>query len=492
MDPGRSSTGATHQHFDARTEQTDQQGNVASYSGREEPPKLPDTINPRLLDLGNLYNSMAEPQPHQSRNCRPPPYLLNTAAYIDPTTPSLNDHEMQMGEVFMPQPTQPSSHAFPPQEQVDYWQPTIDADQSARELARTLDEGRVSEDISGTDPIPGSNTYANRYILPNSNASAYGYNMPHSAFSAPVVFGQGSQMAPHINNGANLYVTNYDAWSKQSQPQATANASIFDANAKEAGPLGPSAEISYNSLGHHVIQLQQPSIKSSPFTPSSFNAPVKWPGVQDQAFPFYFARSTHYPDLPQQYHPQDIVGLPCLPSDVSNIVMPSPIDTYQDMTASSTELGFPQGTKPSDHYASDVSWPTYSPLIVTAQSPRSYSNTQNAILSPISCINQHRIKDVDQIIAQTSNIVPEQRHRSRRDYSTKPSKPGVDLSNIHQYIDPATEREHRKIRKRTRNVEGKVDRACVVCKINNRKVLVTVLHSTLSILLIHFAVRSLK
>jgi hypothetical protein len=466
MEQGQCSLSASHQHYNTRTDQAGEEVNIAPPFGTVYPLEdLSSLISSQLPNLGNPYSSMATLQLEHFADCTPPSYMLNTTAYIDPTIFSPSYHATQIGEVPHQQLATSPSHASKPQEQMN-WHHTTRDDLPAGELTQMIKEGHVFEDLSEINSTHDSYTYVNRYILADTGTSTYGSNVAYDTFGAPAAFDQDSQMTSIIHDEADSYGMNYNAESRQLPSHVTCGSSV------EPSLLISCDKFLYSNPGHQLVNSQE-VLPSRSF---SFNVATGLPGTGEQALPFCSLETAEHTNFSHKSYTQDPVRLSYPPQMNPYTSMPSDVNGYHKMAAQSDQLEFHQGTRPPDHHAIERSFPIHPSSPVDAQFASSHKDTHNEIAVSAFSTHQLAIKDASHKASQASTYLPEQRHGHKKNRVTKPSNnTGADLSKMYQYINPVIDRERRAIQKKTRKVNEKLDRACFICKMGHRKVLVIVL-----------------
>jgi hypothetical protein len=466
MEQARCSLSASHQHYNTRMDQTGEEVDIAPQFGTVYPLDLSSLISSQLPNLGNPYSFVVTPQLDQSSDCTPSSYLLNTTAYIDPTIFSPNYHAIQSGEVPLP------SHASKPQEQMN-WHHTTRGDLPAGEVMQMIKEGPVFGFSSSINSTREPHTYVDPYILADTGTSTHGSNVAYDTFDALTTFDQDSQMTSIIDNEANSYDMHYNAESRQLPSHVIGDGSVVNTLIQETSLLMSCDEFLYSNPEHQPVNSQEvPASRSF-----SFDVATGSPAIGEQALPFCSLEPAEHTDFPHKSYTQDPVGLPYLPQMNPYTSMPSVFSGHYKMAAQSNQLEFHEGTRPPDHHAIEVSLPIHPRLSADAQYARSHKDTQNDIAFSALSTHQLAIKDVGHKASQVSTYLPEQRHGHKKNRLTKSSNnTGADLSKIYQYINPAIDRERRAIQKKTRKVHEKLDRACFICKMGHRKVLVIVLY----------------
>jgi hypothetical protein len=439
MYPGRFSMGTMQQQRQQHEDtpgQTYQEVNTAfqyDFGYTEYPPELSDPTTAELLDLENPHLSMAAPQFYHSLDYGQSSHFLETAKYANDMAAPFLGSDMQAGggEWFQPQLNQLSDHVLQPQEQMD-WQTTTEGGQTAKESGATLVYDLAFEDGSVTDSMFGSYTFANSHMLPAADASTSGYGIPFDIIGVPAAFDQASRITPVNDNDQCSYHANYNTWPMIQQSQTTASVSAFDTFAHEPTPITANTNFSYDGLGDQALRLQHSSMEALVVRSVSSNISGNWPGAGHQKLSSYFDVPTQHPKSSQQFYAQDPVKMPFIPSGGPCTPDPS-VDAYQSMLAQSKQSS---GRK--------------------------------------TC--------------QTSTTLSEKRHSSRIDRTIRYTRPKVDMSHVHHYVNPTFERECRGSQKKKRKVDKKADRACFICRIHHRRVLITMSHFITELLLTLFAV----
>jgi hypothetical protein len=339
--------------------------------------------------------------------------------------------------------TQASNVTSWSQERKD-WQPGLKDARYARGRHQYPDEGFKSQRSPLLDSMSDLYGHVNTYVWPAVDLPIPDYNPFCGSSTVPTTLHESSNISSTTNDGQSLYNSARDTRATPLALQNTSHPTLLNGSAHEDNPSLKEPDSSLYSSFEYESMISNQSMAEQMLLPIA-NTQTLQSELFDPHILSHFTWNSNSSGLLPQNQVQDPYKISCIPPHNANMCLES-IPVH-------------------DMPAQDASWSTSAATFVNKQASIPGNNTQNA-QNPLAVSKQKSRK-------RARSPTPPTEHP---DHANHNSLNSVDKSGrrleICLYIDPITERERKRCKgqKRTRKVNGKVQRACFGCRFYNRKV----------------------
>jgi hypothetical protein len=350
--------------------------------------------------------------------------------------------------------TQASNVTSSSQEQKD-WQPGLKDARYARGRHQYPDKGFRPQRSPLLDSMSDVYGHANTSVWPAVDLPIPDYNPFCGSSTVPTNLYESSNIFSTTNDGQSLYNYARDTRATPLALQNTSHPTLLNGSAHEDNPSLKEPGNSLNS------SFEYDSMNSNQNIVEEMLLPIANTQILQSELCYPHVRSHFIDNSPSGFAPQGQLQEPYgIPYSLSNkTVMHSESISVHNMAA--------QGASWSLSAATSVNRQVCIPWIHTEDLEIPPAPTPELTALRESCHKRAR------------SPTPPAKHRERATHSSSDSidKSGNQLK-ICLYTDPTTERERKRCKslKRTRKVNGKVQRACFGCRLYNRKVRISEKH----------------